>query len=375
MMMCACDERVGRGHLSHQLDEGTELETQRRIPVTLGFVSNVCEACRGMPITPYPRGATHGATTKLRRYYWREIHFEEMRRFDAWNETRGHSVTSTEAIEARKTIEAEVIAEMKQLHATAPKYVYKTETDANFIKANAVEQIDLKASYTKDPAGKKAIIVGPDGPCTVEEFVSAHYAGLGYQTMRLESVPFHVLFGTFMWLVIQDATDPLVRIVGFADRDASKPGQPIWSHLPEDFGTSGYGTRRAAAIVEHFSFVPPDRDELHWLFDYWLSSSERLRGYLWAFRQEDVQRAKRLLDILPPSDVINILNYLVQNYWHHYLGWPDLIIYRDEEFFLAEVKSSGDKLSDEQKVWIASNQAQLKLPFKLIKVQKIPPKS
>jgi hypothetical protein len=328
-----------------------------------------------MPITPYPRSATHGATTKLRRYYWREIYFEEMKRFDAWNETRGLSCESSEAIERMKLIEADVLDYMKHLHATSPKYVYKTETDADFMRAHAVEQIDLKASYTKDPLGKKAIIVGANGPCTVEEFVSEYYNSLGYETMRLESVPFHVLFGTFMWLVIQDATDPLVRIVGFADRNAPESGKPIWSHLPDDFGTSGYGTRRAAAIAEHFSLVPPDRDELHWLFDYWLSSSEHLRGYLWAFRQGDVERAKRLLDILSPTDVINILNYLVQDYWNHYLGWPDLIIYREDEFFLAEVKSSGDKLSDEQKVWIASNQEQLKLPFKLIKVQKIPPKS
>ncbi len=177
-----------------------------------------------------------------------------------------------------------------------------------------------------------------------------------------------------MWLVIQDPDDPLVRIVGFFDRNApegAKPGQTIYSSLPEDFGTSGYGTRRTQAIVEHCSQIPADRQELQWLFDFWLSGSEHLRGYLWAFRKPDIERARRLLDILAPSDVIRVLNYLVQNYWNHFLGWPDLIIYRENEFFLAEVKASGDNLSDEQKVWISNNQTSLKLPFKLIKVQKI----
>lgn len=78
-----------------------------------------------------------------------------------------------------------------------------------------------------------------------------------------------------------------------------------------------------------------------------------------------------MLEILPPADVLSILRYLVANYWHHYLGWPDLIVYRGDEFFLAEVKASGDKLSDEQKVWIANNRTTLKLPFRLIKVHKI----
>ncbi len=155
VMMCACDEQIGLKHLPHQVSEGTELETHRRVPVTLGFIANVCEECRKQPITAYPRGVTHGHTSKLRRYYWREIYFERMKRFDAWNETRRHPPQSPEAMETMKTIEAEVIADMKQLHVTAPKYIYTTETDADFIKAHAVEQSDLKASYRKDPEGKK----------------------------------------------------------------------------------------------------------------------------------------------------------------------------------------------------------------------------
>ena len=199
-------------------------------------------------------------TAGFRRYYWREIFFEQMKRFGVWSETHKHPEDSPEAIEARKAIEVEVIAEIKELHATKPKYIYTTESDADFLKSNRVEQTDLKAKYRKDPEGKKAIIVGTNGQCTVEEFVSGHYAALGYKTMRLESIPFHVLFGTFMWLLIQDPMDPLVRIVGFADRNAPEnttPKQPIWSLLPEDFGTSGYGTRRAQAIDEHLSQPPP----------------------------------------------------------------------------------------------------------------------
>jgi hypothetical protein len=32
-------------------------------------------------------------------------------------------------------------------------------------------------------------------------------------------VPFHALFGVMMWLVIQDASDPLVQIVGFCSQN------------------------------------------------------------------------------------------------------------------------------------------------------------
>jgi hypothetical protein len=374
VMMCACDEEVGRKHLPHQLSEGRELDTQVRVPVTEGFVANVCEACRSQPLTAYPKAKIHGATSKLRRYYWREISFEEMRRLDTWSRNNGSPPEgSPETIEARKKIEKEVLADIKNLHETAPKYVYATEKDADVLKKYSVDQLDLKATYTKDPAGQGAIILGHNGPCTVEEFVSDHYRALGYDTMRLESIPFHVLFGVYMWLVIQDSSDPLVRIEGFGGRIAYEKGQPgeiIWFHRPQDFGTKGYAKRRADKIEDHFSWISCEESDLHWLFDYWLEPSAKLRQYLWAHKDSDVERARKLMEIIPPADIVTILRHLVEDYWHHYLGWPDLLVYRQQEFFLAEVKASGDKLSDEQKVWIRANHERLKLPFKLIKVHK-----
>jgi hypothetical protein len=374
VMMRACDEQIARRHRRHQLREGVELESQVRVPVTAGFVLNVCESCRSLPPTPYPRAAIFGQTSKIRRYYWREIEFEELRRFDAWSQAHGNpSPVSPESIDAKKKIDKEVLDDMKRLHATSPKYVYKNETDSDVIKKFSVEQVALKASYTTDPIERGAIVLGPDGPCTAEQFASGHYHALGYETLFLESVPFHVLFGVFMWLVIQDSSDPLVRIVGFGDRVAFEKGQTgkiTWFHCPQDFGTKGYAERRAEAIDEHLSPEMFEDGQLQWLFDYWLGPSEKLRQYLWAHRPEHIQIARQLLDILSPADIRNILRYLADNYWRHYLGWPDLLVYRPAEFFFAEVKASGDNLSDEQKRWIADNHDRLNLPFKLVKIHK-----
>ena len=55
-------------------------------------------------------------------------------------------------------------------------------------------------------------------------------------------------------------------------------------------------------------------------------------------------------------------------YWDRYSGWPDLFVYKDQEFFFAEVKSAGDELSKAQKQWIHGNDEHLGLPFKVIKV-------
>ncbi len=57
-------------------------------------------------------------------------------------------------------------------------------------------------------------------------------------------------------------------------------------------------------------------------------------------------------------------------YWDRYSGWPDLFVYKNAEFFFAEVKSAGDELSKAQEQWIHGNHEHLGLPFKLVKVQK-----
>ena len=49
VMMCACDQEIGERFLAHQLRKGCVLDTQERVPVTLGFVEGVCRECRGLP--------------------------------------------------------------------------------------------------------------------------------------------------------------------------------------------------------------------------------------------------------------------------------------------------------------------------------------
>jgi hypothetical protein len=139
--------------------------------------------------------------------------------------------------------------------------------------------------------------------------------------------------------------------------------------LPTDFGTSGYGLRRADAIERH-AMLPKSKGELFWTFDYWIAPSADLRQYLWAHRPEDITKAREIASILLIDITMRILRYSLGHYWRRYCGWPDLLIYRQEEFFFAEVKSSNDKLSEDQKGRIRANSAELRLPFKLIKIHK-----
>jgi VRR-NUC domain len=127
---------------------------------------------------------------------------------------------------------------------------------------------------------------------------------------------------------------------------------------------------RKRAIERHMRMLAGDRSNLLWLFDYWRSCSAKLRQYLWAHREPDVDRARRLIEILSPAQILTILRYLVEDYWGHYIGWPDLLLHRNEEILFLEVKSSCDRLSQAQRSWIAGNYGRLHLPLKLVKLHR-----
>lgn len=376
VMMCACEEKFGRRFLPHQLYEARDKKTNARVMVTIGFQPAICPDCRGLPVEAHPAAAIHGRATKIRRYYWRELLKRELELFGEWTLSEGidpFAATGPEAEAVRQQASVQALAEIKQLHQTSPKYTFQTEQTLPEIVAECeVDLVNLEGAYVKDRSGRAVQLEYEGREVGVTEFVKSHYEKLGYECLEVESVPFHVLFGIFTWLLLEDPEDERVELAGFGERVAHEngtKGRMIWTRKPDDFGTPGYGYRRKDAIDEHFSIILQP-DNLDWLFDLWLEPSEKLRQYLWAHRQSDVEKAKQLLAILPRDRLLTILRYLADAYWKRYLGWPDLVVFRADEYFFAEVKSSKDQLSDNQKRWIRDNHTVLKLPFKLVKVHK-----
>jgi len=375
VMMCACEESFARRFLPHQLDQAVELETQKRIPVTLGFQERICNSCRGLPEEPHPKAETYGRGSKIIRYYWREIFFEVTERFASWAEANGYKDSrkaQSEFPDKFKRIRRAVIQEMKKQHTISPKYEYQEVSQDEVLKKYDVEVVRLEADYVDHlERGVRLRLKGK--LVSAEDFVAVYFRSRGLSVLFMESRPLHALFGTMMFLLIQDFADPLVRMVGFGDRAAfeeGKQGARILTYLPTDFGTQSYAARRSESIESHLAMLPRDVDEMVGLFDYWTGPSSPFRQYLWAHRTDDVEKARQLLDILPVDIVVRILRYLVGHYWGRYLGWPDLLVYNEDGFFFTEVKSSRDKLSEDQKNWIRRNSQILDLPFKLVKIHR-----
>ena len=375
VMMCACDEVFGRRFLAHQLENGVELETQACVRVTLCFQTNICNACRGLPLVAAPVAATAGRTSKIKRFYWRELFFAETERTADWKAANPNAPL-VEIQSAERRIAKEVLDEMKALHVTAPKYNTREPSQSEILERFTVEVDAFHPEYAAAPE-RGAVVIWEGEIVSPETFTTRQYEALGWSVMPLESAPLHALFGVMMWLLIEDPGDQKSRMVQFGSRTAFEAGEEapvITMHLPEDFGTSGYGSRRVREIEKHLAFLSPDgtpdRDALLDLFDYWRDPSERLRQYVWAHRVSDVNRGRRLIEVLPAETTIAILRYLVDNYWGRYVGWPDLLMWQDVTFMMVEVKSSSDKLSAEQMRWIADNHDILKVPFRIVKLHR-----
>ena len=145
-MMCACDEEFGRRFLSHQLSHGTELLTRKSMRVTDGFQPNICAECRGLPAEPAPVAEGFGRTSKIKRYYWRELFFEETRRKADWDDAN-KGKTREERQLAHHKIEQAVLDDIKKLHATDPKYIFNDLSQAQIFERYGVEVIDIRVEY------------------------------------------------------------------------------------------------------------------------------------------------------------------------------------------------------------------------------------
>lgn len=370
VMMCACEEDVGRAVLPHQLGRGSVYQTREHVLVTLGFQPNICNTCRGEPEEPAPMASIPGRTSKISQYYWRELFFETERRVLA----EMNASPDRDSAQVRNDAEKAVLEEIKHRHATAPKYRYTERSQAEIINAYNIQVERLDARYLQHGEKGRQIDDGKGG-CSPEDYAAEHYRKLGYDVFSLESVPFHVLFGVYMWILVQDADDEKIEFVSFGSRtdfDAGVSGNMVSTFLPSDFGSSAYAARRTAQIDEHFEPLIPDKGALLDLFDYWEKPSDNFRQYLWAHRREDVVTARLLVEQLPPTTTIAILRYLIGDYWGRFCGWPDLFVYRRvDDFMFVEVKSSNDKLSEDQKTWIAGNSDELGIPFRILKIHRI----
>jgi hypothetical protein len=392
VLTCACDADFAAIIVPHQALRGRDQHTHDEVVVTHPLTPGVCPECRGKVPPAYPRAAHRGAASLLRRYYWREIQRASELEFLEWCRAEQLPLFSDDGRplffylrrdhkDKYQEIESVVAERIRLAHEQSPKYDFIRPSDADVIQACDVTVESVQACYVANGAGPALVLPldvdDPSQAVRVEEFVTRRLQAQGREVMFCESRPFQALYGSLMWMWVQSPGDPRLRLAGFGGRDgvgADEHGL-IWTLLPHDFGTAAHARRRRQALESHLDMVPGDTAEMLWAYDYWQEPSRPLRQYLWAYTDEDQQRARTLTEVLGAERVKAIMRYLAESYWERYLGWPDLVSWQPspdgpQDVDFIEVKSSKDKLSDDQRSWIQGNLDHLGLPFRIVKLHR-----
>ncbi len=359
--ICACEWHLAITFLPHQTRDAQEYGTRKQFSVD-GFAPSMCAECRGKPEEAHPRAAIWGQKGKVERFYWREIFKTECELASAWLAEKGESVQDiinfqSRFPEAAAEIRKEAKRRWQHLHRQQAKYDLSERTEAQFLSSIDISTIEVEAPYIQVTKGDQKIgkWIGTGGRrVSAEEFAREWFIAQGFGVLRCERILISCWFGAFLASVVQDPEDPrqqqCMRGSTRGWRSDIRDTPLISFSLPEDFGSLDYFERRRGAFearLLELRSIPRLAD----LFDELLNSSESLRDYLWANEDEAIATAREALLVVPTEIVLRSLSWTAESFWERQPGWPDLFIYRGDEFRFVEVKSPHDHLSQEQMRW------------------------
>jgi hypothetical protein len=379
VFICNCEKELALTFLPHQVNFVQEYGTRQQFQVT-GFAVNMCAECRGETEMPHPRAAIYGQKGKVERYYWREIYKTYCQYALEWLNRNSEKVKDILEFQERfpgiaKELQKKAKKFWQSVAKQNPKYHMKETTEAEFLSKNPIPEVQISAEYKQVERGNQKIgkWVAQDGSLSsVEQIATEFYISQGYSVTRCERVLISTLVATFLCTSLQDTSDPRVCIVfrkstkGWTSKN--RDTESIGILLPEDFGSAEFYKRRKNAIQANLSSIQ-NAGNLSNTFDNLLRTSESLRDYLWVNDDDAIETSKAALNILPKEIVISSLEWAIQDFWQRQPGWPDLFVYKGNEYKFVEVKSPHDKLSQEQMQWFewASGQD---IPSEILRVGK-----
>ena len=328
----------------------------------------------------HPRAAIFGQKGKVERYYWREIYKTYCQNTLEWMKQNSEKVKDILEFQKKfpdiaKELEKQAKNHWKTVAKQTPKYDMKETTNTEFLAKTPISEVHVSVEYRQLEKGNQKIgkWVSQDGNLMpVEQIATELYASQGYSVLRCERLLISTWVATFLSPSIQDKTDQRVRTVF---RNSTKGWTSINRDtgligilLPEDFGSAEFYERRKDAITLTIDYMR-NAENLLAVFDEFLKAGESLRDYLWVNSDEAVDLARTALAVFPKDVVISSVEWTIQDFWKRQPGWPDLFIYKSNEYKFVEVKSLLDELSQEQMQWFAWASEQ-KIPCEILRVKR-----
>lgn len=175
---------------------------------------------------------------------------------------------------------------------------------------------------------------------SVEEYALEQYKTLGWEGYHTENLILTSIYGIFMWDFIFYDQIPYVF-------------QTPYQSFPLDYRSNDFFIKRIDIYNKIISEIKAYEDTSAYFFENYRKNLKKLNAFVnWSLLEtlgEDF--LKRVIRGLG-SCLYNVLKFLSEDYKYYSSGMPDLILSRSTEIKFAEVKSTNDKLSEQQKMWI-----------------------
>ncbi|WP_160691665.1 CFI-box-CTERM domain-containing protein [Clostridium sp. C2-6-12] len=222
----------------------------------------------------------------------------------------------------------------------------------------------INISYKKvDSQGKSKVKYSvEDRELFAEETAIHYYNEAGYKGIWSENGYWWFLLGLLFWDVI------FAKVNGAVIINADKFGERIYvgspqydemfkifietNGMPADYFTPDFYRNREALINNRIKELKCSDIQKELEKSYKKNYGKYFR-MIENWNKFSLNELKIVFNMLTTEKVLNILERIIKNITENRAGLPDLIVYNDKEFFLSEVKSEKDKLSEQQKEWIS----------------------
>lgn len=172
----------------------------------------------------------------------------------------------------------------------------------------------------------------------VEDYAIEYYKKSGWIGYHSENLILTSIFGVLMW--------------EFLYFDLPFVFQTSAQKAPLDFRSNDFYIRRKDVYKKLISLYKTSDISLSFIENYEKYRNQASLFVNWpALETWGLAFVTQVVEALG-FGLVNVLKVLAKDYRHNSSGMPDLILVRDAEVKLVEVKSHNDRLSDQQKMWI-----------------------
>lgn len=207
--------------------------------------------------------------------------------------------------------------------------------------------INLESSFS---SSNRVTYIYNSKELNVEELVKEYYEEKGYFAIESENDYWWMIYGLLFWDIIFMKTDTCTS-VPMNDSRFNEQYSLLKSHkfkdMPKDFFKSTFYMVREEPIKKRIRELMNSNISKEIEKSYFEHFGEKCRPIEdWnKFTINDLTISSRLL---LKKQLLCIMARLLINFNDNRRGFPDLIVFNNEEFFFVEVKSKNDTLSKEQ---------------------------